>query len=267
MTSSPLLDAAIARFDAVSLADLDRRAGLQRRVDRKYVIPLSLVRPLLAELEDGFGVLAIDGRRGFEYRTTYFDTASLLTYRAHVQRRRRRFKCRSRHYVASGLHMFEVKLKGARGETLKERLATPPESHGVLDAETRSFLSERLLAHYGLDVADELAPTLRSSFRRVTFADLARGERLTLDLDLRFERTEGAAVALAPEYAILESKALRAPGAADRALRALGARPTGCSKYCLGVALTRPEVRGNDFLRLARRHFQMERPALGSAAL
>ena len=45
----------------------------------------------------------------------HFDTPQLTAYRAHLQRRRRRFKARTRAYTDSGLNMFEVKLAGARG--------------------------------------------------------------------------------------------------------------------------------------------------------
>jgi hypothetical protein len=47
---------------------------------------------------------------------THFDTPQLTAYRAHLQRRRRRFKARTRTYTDSGLNMFEVRLAGARGE-------------------------------------------------------------------------------------------------------------------------------------------------------
>ena len=54
--------------------------------------------------------------------------------------------------------------------------------------------------------------------------------------------------------AIVESKSGRGDALADRALRELGQRPRPlCSKYCLGVALTRP-VTAN-LLRPLLRHF------------
>ena len=68
-------------------------------------------------------MLEIAGRRAFAYDTVYFDTGDLLTARAHVQRRRRRFKCRSRLYVDTEACAFELKTKGARGGTVKHRIA------------------------------------------------------------------------------------------------------------------------------------------------
>ena len=244
-----------AGFAPLTLAELEARAELRQRVDRKYVVPLERLESLLRQLVDSFAVLEIDGRRQFTYRTTYFDSPSLTTYRAHVQQRRRRFKCRSRHYVESGLNFFEVKLKGRRGETVKERLPSPPELHDIFGEEARNFLRERLSAHYGTELGEEFHPALHMRYSRLTLASLDLAERLTLDAALSFRGANGAATAMAPEYAIVESKSTRGRGIADRRLCALGFRPIPCSKYCLGIALTRDEVRGNEFLWLARRHF------------
>ena len=243
-------------FAPLTLAELDARAEMRQRVDSKYVVPLESLESLLQQLAGSYAVLEIDRRRQFTYRTTYFDTPALTTYRAHVQQRRRRFKCRSRHYVESGLNFFEVKLKGRRGETVKERLPSLPGRHDVFDEEARTFLSERLSTHYGTELAEEFSPVLQMRYRRLTLVSLDEAERLTLDVALSFQGMNGFATAMGPEYAIVESKSTRGRGTADRRLRAFGFRPISCSKYCLGIALTRDDVRANDFLWLKRRHFQ-----------
>ena len=243
-------------FAPLTLAELNARAELRQRVDSKYVVPLESLESLLSQLAGSYAVLEIDGGRQFTYRTTYFDTPSLTTYRAHMQQRRRRFKCRSRQYVESGLNFFEVKLKGRRGETVKERLPSLPERHEAFGEEARTFLSGCLSTHYGTELEEEFQPTLQMGYRRLTLVSLDEAERLTLDAALSFQGVNGAATAMAADYAIVESKSTRGRGTADRRLRALGFRPIRCSKYCLGIALTRHDVRGNDFLWLARRHFQ-----------
>jgi hypothetical protein len=42
----------------------------------------------------------------------------------------------------------------------------------------------------------------------------------------------------------------------DRRLRALGVRPTSVSKYCVGVAMLRPEMASNPWHRILRHHFE-----------
>lgn len=227
-------------FAPIGLEQLDAGAALRDRVDAKYVIPLAAYAALADRLTATHAALEIEGRRAFAYRSTYFDTPGLDAYRAHMQGRRRRHKCRSREYRDSGAYAFEVKLKGLRGRTVKHRM--PHDGHELTDA-AMAFLRE----HVEPDGA--LEPTLTVAYTRVTLA--TEGERLTCDFDLTFNGSEAR---LDPGMAIVESKSARGNALADRILRGLGHRPQPlCSKYCLGVALTRP-VTAN-LLRPLLRHF------------
>ena len=132
---------AAAMVAPISLDELMALAELQTRVDRKYFVPAGVFRQLIAELADELQVLDIDGRRTFGYESVYFDTPDLTTYRAHLQRRRQRFKARTRTYTDTGLCMFEVKLTGARGETVKQRVPHPVEHSAELTAEAVAHLA------------------------------------------------------------------------------------------------------------------------------
>ena len=254
---SPLAaPAALAGLTPISLAELDARAELRQRVDRKYVVPTSLVERMLDAVGPSHAVLEIDGARSFAYGSSYFDTEELDTYRAHVQGRRRRFKVRTRRYLESGLCMFEVKLKGLRGETIKLREQRDPDDHGVFDDAARAFLDACLDRHYGIELREPFHPTVDIGYRRITLAALDACERVTIDLDLDIALEGLRAARMKPAFAIVESKSTRGGGGVDRLLRGLGARAVGCSKYCLGVALTRSGVPANDFRWLARRYFE-----------
>ena len=247
------LEHAVAALPPISVAALDEIASLQVRTDAKYVVGLERARLLLPALGRGYRALEIDDRRAFRYETVYFDTPDLAGYRAHVQQRRRRFKCRTRLYSDCGACFFEVKLKGGREETIKRKLALDAADHGSMTDEAADFLAAELNTAYGLAPPDRLRPALATSYRRVTL--VGRGERLTCDFGLCFRAGEREHRA-APGRLLVETKTERGNGTADRLLRALGARPvSGCSKYCLGVALTYPAVPDNQFRRLLRRHF------------
>lgn len=71
--------------------------------------------------------------RVFTYETLYFDSASLKIYRDHVMQRRKLVRIRSRRYVESDSYVFEVKLKGPRGQTINHRLKRVPERHRAID--------------------------------------------------------------------------------------------------------------------------------------
>jgi hypothetical protein len=237
---------------AIGLEELDGCAALQVRVDVKYVGRLDLLGALAERLAPTHRALELDGRRSFRYATTYFDTADLRCYRDHLQRRRKRFKCRLRRYLDAGIDVLEVKRKDARGMTVKRRLS--------LDAPVTA-LDGRLLAFVhaasGRD-AGGLVPALRMVFERVTLVAPERGERVTCDVSLAFTAPDGGAARLVAGGVIVESKSRTGAGIADAALRSLGVRPVcRCSKYGLGIALTRSGVVSNPYRPLLRRHFEM----------
>jgi len=253
MPPSPSLIA--EAFPAIGLEQLDADAALRDRVDVKYVVPLAAFAALAERLLPTHAALEIDGRRAFAYCSTYFDTPDLGTFRDHIQQRRRRYKCRSREYRDSGAFAFEVKLKGRRGRTVKHRMEY--DGHELSGAAV-AFLRECLDRAYGFAPGGGLRPALAVAYTRVSLAAPQLGERVTCDFDLTFEGPGGAAGRLDPGMAIVESKSDRGNARADRVLRELGHRPQAdCSKYCLGVALTRP-VSGNPLRPLLRRHFRAE---------
>jgi hypothetical protein len=255
-------------FPSVGLADLETAAALQDRIDSKYVISLADFVTLAERLLDTHAVLEIDGRRAFRYRTTYFDTRELQIFRDHVQNRRRRYKCRAREYVDSGLCMFEVKLKGPRGRTVKHRVPYDHARPDELSAPALAFLRDCLERSYGRTPDGELRPTLAIAYTRITLAAPQLGERLTCDFDLAFSAPDGASGRLVEDRVIVESKSARGNATADHVLRALGARPEeGCSKYCLGVGFTNPDVNSNGLRPLLRRHFRAAPVAAVALAL
>ncbi len=233
----------------ISLEELEAHAALRDRRDAKYVFPTSALDDLLAGLADTHRVLEIDGRRTFAYDSVYYDTCDLGTYRAHAQRRRVRFKCRSRLYVDAGRCLFEVKLKSARGETLKRRLEIDPALHGGRSPEAEAFLAGCV----GRDLDGELVPAIQTEYRRMTL--VRDGERITFDFDLRLTAADGTAARMAADWVLLECKSATGRSSAGPELRRLGAVPVKASKYVLGLAMTDPDVRANDYRLVMRRYF------------
>lgn len=258
-TASPAEQAvasAAALVEPIGLDELMELAELQTRVDRKYFVPADVFRRMIAELAGELRVLDIDGKRTFGYESVYFDTPDLATYRAHVQRRRLRFKARTRTYTDSGLCMFEVKLTGARGETVKERVPHPEQYRAELTEDALAHLKTTLCKAYRQDLPEGLQPTLVTTYRRTTFVSRTGEARLTCDsglrcLDLNNEvRDTGT-------HVLVESKSGGQGGsAADRILRELGVRPASVSKYCVAVAALHPELPSNPWRQTLRRYFE-----------
>jgi hypothetical protein len=254
MRPSPLL--ATETFRTVGLVAVLDAAGLQERMDVKYLISVDVFLELAYRLRSSHALLEIDGLHEFAYRTTYFDTADLRAYRDHMQQRRRRYKCRAREYVDSGLCAFEVKLKSARGRTVKHRMPYDHARRDELSEPALAFLNDCVQRWYGRRPEPDLRPALAATYTRITLVAPQLGERLTCDYALSFHAPDGAGGRLAENTVVVESKSLRGGAIAERELLALGARPESvCSKYCLGIGITNPHVKTNDLRPLMRRHF------------
>jgi hypothetical protein len=227
-------------FAPIDLASVVDAANLQIRVDAKYLLtPESYgrFRDRLSQQGD-WRCLEIDGRRRFKYESVYFDTPDLLTYHQHRQGRRRRFKVRSRTYADSGDCAFEVKLKGARSDTVKERMVYRAADAGRLAPDAADFLAATLGRAYGMPVPLGLGPRLRTDYRRHTLVDPRAATRITCDEELQFASASGSATA--QRICLVEVKSAQTGGPVDRMLWRSGARPVSVSKYCLAAAALFP---------------------------
>lgn len=250
------LDALAAGFEPITLIEVESRAALQTRVDNKYLVDLATFARVGRELAPGYLALEVAGKRVSVYDTIYFDTPSLLSYRQHRQGRRRRFKCRTRLYGNGGPCFFEVKLKGGRNETVKRRMPIALADHGLFTEPAHAFLEQELQRAYGAAAPNRLDPALRTIYARLTLVGRASVERVTCDFALGFSGSKADRHRIRPGRVLLETKSEHGNGEADRLLRSLGERPwASCSKYCLGVALSNPELSGNTFRRVLRHHF------------
>lgn len=241
-------------LDDLPAVDLDRLvavAELQRRYDRKYVVEVPDLGRLVEALGSGVHVLEVDRRRSTDYTSTYFDTGDLRTFRDHQQRRRRRFKVRTRHYGDPSATVLEVKFKGLRGQTYKRRWPHLSGAPDVLGPEAETLLDEAIRAEYGFGLPGPLTAVATTRFERVTLVDVENAERVTIDLDLCIE-ANGQRMRLGGSHAVVESKSPVRAGHASRAIAALGLRPERVSKYCVGIIAAHETIRGNRWLPVLR---------------
>ncbi|GAA3656607.1 polyphosphate polymerase domain-containing protein [Microbacterium marinilacus] len=244
-----------ARFRPISLDDLVAEAELLTRVDRKYLMPADAAMRVLADLDERTRVLEIEGDRGSRYGTMYFDTPDLLSYRLAAHGRRRRFKLRSRHYVDTDAAFLEMKTRGGRGTTVKERIPHPADAVDELTPEGRVYAAEAVeTLGMSAAVADALEPTLHTSYRRTTLL-LPDGARATVDTELEWHDAWGAELCR-PDLVIVETKSPSRASSLDDLLRRHGTRPVGISKFATGLAALRPELPSNKWNRVLNRHFR-----------
>jgi hypothetical protein len=233
----------------VDLAELVASAARQTRVDRKYVLPLAAADRVVAELgrAEGARVLETGGCRDFGYASLYLDTPELTGYHLAARGRRRRFKVRRRTYLDSGDAFVEVKTRGARGTTVKQRVPD--------DGEAATFVDAALGAagHPGVRSRD-LRPVLATAYRRTTLLLPGTDDRVTVDTGLTWSLPGGDPLTL-PGLAVVETKTGAGASAADRLLWRRGHRPARISKYGTGLAALRGDLPDNRWWPVLRRHF------------
>ena len=222
---------------------LEQMSGvkLMNRTDTKFVTTLDRLRLLLQMAQQDYYIQEIDGERNMAYDTTYFDTTEFDMYRQHQYGHTNRQKIRFRTYVSSHLQFMEVKTKNNHGRTKKKRIEVT--DMDVTDVVKREFLEKHL--RYGVDT---LQPAINNHFRRITLVNHAKTERLTIDSDLCFHNLVSGIDKDMGDLVIIELKRdglVYSP--VLEMLRQLRIHPHGFSKYCMGSALTNPELPVNRF--------------------
>lgn len=210
---------------------------MRRRVDTKYAVPVDVAEDVLEHVADSYRVLEIDATRKFTYESVYFDTPDLRCFTDHVDGRRPRFKVRSRYYRETGACFFEVKVKRADDATIKRQRPYDKEDHGSITAPARGFLEDVLAELAGEPAPEDLAPSLSTSYRRITLSAKEGSERATMDLEVGMRAMDGRDVRLRDGTLLLETKTEEGDSRVDRALRDAGCEAMSISKYRLGVGL------------------------------
>lgn len=256
-----------AAFAPISLAELNAKADMLRRLDNKYVVDRATIAEAVPRFAEHFTVLEIDGRRDFTYETCYFDSPELGCYTDHHRGRRQRAKVRIRNYVESGLCYLEVKLKDIRGITIKKRLAHDLPLFGRLDGRAHAFVEDCYRGLYGNSFPHQLGRMLDMRYRRMTLVAKSGGERMTIDNGIVFWGS-GAERPVDQDVFIVETKSANGNGIADKILRSLHCHPVKhCSKYCAGTAMLNTGLKANNFRTALRKLESMTNsdwPVMGS---
>lgn len=250
----------LQQFAPISLAQMES-VKLMNRVDTKFVMPLAQLPELLQLAEDNYFVQEIAGKRTGDYDTTYYDTEDLDMYIRHHDRQLVRQKIRVREYVESRLFFLEVKRKNNKGRTKKKRIALPstkltPDTigHGKEDIRVDEFIAAKSRYRY-----EQISPRLRTTFTRITLVNKQKTERLTIDTFLGFTNLRSNVEVKCPELVIVE---LKRDGNVSSPMigitQQLRIHPLKISKYCIGTALTTPDVKRNRFKSKIHRLHKLE---------
>ncbi|MFM1931878.1 MAG: hypothetical protein RL226_1181 [Bacteroidota bacterium] len=223
------------------------RAALMDRRDTKYILNKEEFALILPELEKEYRVLVVDGHSISRYSSQYFDTSAFDFYHLHQRGKKNRVKIRIRRYDESNISFLEVKLKTNTDRTVKSRIPTNEMRENLLGLEM-DFIRHST----GVDL--QLQPSVINGFRRITLVHKERAERITFDLDISFSDASGNYLTI-PNLVIAELKQEKFDRSSifARLTKNMLIRPESVSKYCLGVALLKVEVKKNAIKEKVRR--------------
>ena len=239
-------------LNAMDPITLEEMTGikLMNRLDTKYVASKSQLVQLLKLEQDKYFVQETLEKRIIPYLTTYYDTDDHYMYMIHHNKHARRMKVRVRTYVASELTFLEVKNKNNHGRTKKKRIEVPSQDEFRGTEGAHELVQKKT----GLDL-DKLNAVVRNQFDRVTLVNKGKTERLTIDFNIGFHNFETNHDHGTDELVIIELKRdgnVFSP--VCNLLRDIHVHPTGFSKCCIGMALTDPELKQNNFKQIGRAH-------------
>lgn len=239
-----IVQSQLSSLNPISLSGLDN-VKLLNRVDRKYIIPIGKLPQIIQLLKNNqYTVLEINGCRAFSYLTTYFDNDEYAFFNDHHNHLSNRIKVRTRSYLESNLHFFEVKVKtNVRTNKYREVLNAPGmQLSDVQRSKIREFYPKRL--------SGSLETTLINTYNRITLVNKEKTERCTIDVNLSFKNPGVPHEEIqVNDIAIIEVKQSKTSVLKGiiAALRSMQIPPSSISKYVLGIILTRPQLKHNAF--------------------
>ncbi len=234
---------------------------LMNRIDTKYAVPIGALPLILEAARENYYAQEIDGKRIATYDTIYYDTDTLDMYIRHHDRQLVRQKIRVRQYVDSNLTFLEIKRKNNKGRTKKKRIVVPGFD---ITADTPSTLKHKKIEDEAVTVEsfintksrykwNTITPHLWTKFHRITLVNKAKTERLTIDLDLLWDNVITKQQKCYPDLVIIELKRDgNVPSLMTNIMLAQRLHPLKVSKYCIGTALTSPNLKRNRFKKKIR---------------
>ena len=235
------IDELLANLKPITLDEM-KEIRLMNRTDTKFVTNKENLARLLELAQGKYFAQFHNNAKIANYMTTYWDTDEHLFYITHHNGRAPRQKVRVRTYMDSDDTFLEVKTKNNHGRTKKKRVAVPSQEITGENG-NEEFLQEKV--HLGID---DLHPTVRNQFHRITLVNYGKTERLTIDYDVHFHNFETDKDANVGPIVIIELKRdgnVYSP--VLDILRELRIKPLGFSKYCIGSVLTNKGLKQNNF--------------------
>jgi len=218
----------LSNFQGVSLKEIDQ-VNLMNRVDTKFVFTKSEFLNFLPELIKFYNCLEISNERIQSYQSLYFDDENFSFFRDHHNQKNNRFKVRMRNYVNSELFFLEVKHKQKK-RTDKTRIKIDKFVE-KMDNSQYEFIEK------AFGSTKNLRPVIRNQFDRISLSGIGFPERLTIDLNIKFNWDNYYTNYDNVVVAELKQSDLNRNSPFFYLMKKHLIRPFRISKYCIGLYL------------------------------
>lgn len=174
------------------------------------------------------------------YSSLYFDTKDKKFYKDHHNGKVNRTKIRIRKYVDSDTCFLEIKQKDGKGNTTKTRASINDFEQDLSD-KSIGFINEITNSDLNLE------PIIWNQFNRITLVNKIDKERLTVDLNLSFEKS--GSFKIYNKLVIIEVKQERFTRTSPvvQQLKLKQINPYSISKYCIGMISIYDDLKYNRF--------------------
>lgn len=207
-------------------------------IDGRYLFAKKHLEEVLAAVQPHYQLLHLRGKRLFRHDTLYFDTPERLFYHQHISGRLNRYKIRSRRYVETDEHYFELKCRNNKKHTLIQRVPLDDLSEDICEYGKQLIVKNIPISSNGL------APALWVYYHRFMLVNPATKERLTFDANVWFRwKTQFVAYPNLIIADVQQEKGCLSPF--RMLMKEMGIRQGGISKYCLGLANMEPSLKVN----------------------
>lgn len=250
-TEDDYIEQKLATFNTTDLNGL-KSIGLMKRFDTKFVFKQNMLPFVIDHLQRNYAILEMNGKRAFDYLTLYYDTEDMFFYRQHHDQRVNRYKVRCRNYIDTGKCYLEVKFKNNKKKTIKTRQLL--EDHYITPelSETSKTFARNCFFNGNQQRIDAMRPVLWVAYKRMTFANPSDQERITIDVNLRFNGNNRDIRLDHLVIAELKKACSSKKSEFFRLLKNLNILPTKFSKYCMGIVLTENDIKSNRFKQKIR---------------
>ncbi|PLX09086.1 MAG: hypothetical protein C0596_04615 [Marinilabiliales bacterium] len=136
---------------------------------------------VLKDLSEDYYILEIKKKKISAYKTLYYDSEDFICYYMHQFGRANRYKFRIREYVETGKSFFEIKVKNNHKKTYKSRIPNKNNKLEMTD-DNVLFVTNKI----GKSIVS-FKGVLWVDYKRISLVSKNFSERLTIDLDLRFD--------------------------------------------------------------------------------